>query len=422
MGAVIQRLKECIPPKTRGRLKHKYLCKWYGTEWSYGRRWARFQTVLEKPVIHVVFQVENLGKWKCQSVLDEMMRHPRFRPSVWFVADFEATPEMVGKNRSMVNAFFERQGVKVLQYPNLQSFPEQEKPDLVFVCEPYFHVMKMPHNEGLFDYLICYVSYGIRNMLKPDSFSTIITHAALFNFYENAYIASLGAQFMESGMRNIKVTGHPGGDALLFPSGGQASVWHTRTPGMKKVIWAPHWTINKDCFFGASTFLEHAAEMQALANEYEGRIQFAFKPHPTLRHVLYAHPEWGREKTDAYYQWWQERPNTQLELGEYANLFMQSDAMVHDCGSFMVEYQYADKPCMFLQTGDMESLNQMTRDALACHVKGQTLADIRDFLDREVLEAGDSKRTLRAAFREKYIMPVNGCSAAQNIIKAILGE
>lgn len=419
--SLVQRLKECIPPSTRGRLKHKYLCKWYGTAWNYALRRRKYRMVLRKPVINVVFQVENMGKWKCQSVLDEMRKNPRFKASIWYVADAGVTEEMIIQHERMVDEFFARQGVRVLHYPNLKAFPTQEKPDMIFVCEPYIHVLKMPHNEGLLDYLVLYVPYCFRNTLRTDPLNTIITHAALFNFYENDYIASLGGKCMRSGMRNIRVTGHPIGDAFLYPRDTCQQVWKCPLPTMKKVIWAPHWTIDRDCFFGASTFLQVAEHMLKIAKQYEDKIQFAFKPHPTLYKKLCEHSDWGQERTDAYYQQWQDMPNTQLELGAYTDLFLQSDAMIHDCGSFSVEYLYTDKPCMFLMEKEMRNLNRMTSDALNCHVKGISAEDICRFLNEEVLHGRDTMKRKRAEYRVQYLL-TNGHSAAQNIVETILTD
>lgn len=421
--SLVNNLKECIPPRTRGRLKHKYLCKWYGTAWSYAARYKRYRNVLKKPVIRVVFQVENMGKWKCQSVLEEMRKNPRFHAAIWYVPDCAATEEMVQQNKHAVDTFFSGIGVKVLHYPCLGAFPESEIPDIVFVCEPYIHVLGQPHNKDLFKKsLVLYVPYCFRNTVKADPLSTIITHAALFNFYENDYIASLGGQYMESGMRNIRVTGHPIGDAFLFPREEKEHVWQCPSSTMKKVIWAPHWTIDRDCFFGASTFLLLADDMLKIAKQYEDKIQFAFKPHPSLYKKLCSLPDWGKERTDAYYQQWNDMPNTQLELGAYTDLFLQSDAMVHDCGSFSVEYLYVDKPCMFLMESEQQGLNLMTQDAVACHVKGISPQDICRFLDEDVLGSRDTMKQERSGYRTQYLLAINGKSAAQNIVETILND
>lgn len=89
--------------------------------------------------------------------------------------------------------------------------------------------------------------------------------------------------------------------------------------------------------------------MVTFAQKYKDKVQIVFKPHPMLYRTLCEHSEWGKERTDAYYSMWNNMSNTQLEEGDYTELFMQSDAMIHDCGSFILEYLAVDKPCMFLK-------------------------------------------------------------------------
>ena len=74
----------------------------------------------------------------------------------------------------------------------------------------------------------------------------------------------------------------------------------------------------------------------------------AFKPHPILKPKLYKHALWGKERTDAYYHCWETMENTQLEMSDYIDLFMTSDAMIFDSVSFMTEYLYTKKPALFL--------------------------------------------------------------------------
>lgn len=167
-----------------------------------------------------------------------------------------------------------------------------------------------------------------------------------------------------------------------------------------------------------------ADRMLEFARRSNGRIQFAFKPHPRLKAELYKRPDWGIERTDAYYKAWEDLPNGQLEQGEYAELFAQSDAMVHDSGSFMVEYMATGKPCCFLHGKEADVLpdfNQMTADCHAAHYLADSIDELKHFLQDVVLDGKDPKARERDACRQKYIIPPNGKSAAQNIIDALLG-
>lgn len=421
MGSVIQRLKDCIPLQTRGRLKNKYLSKWYATSYSRRRCLARLEEVRRKPVVNVVFQIEDLAKWKCNSVLKAMCGDARFRACAWFVGRSTMSAEERAEGLQLARDFFSREHLPLVEYGSFADFPPEASPDIVFIVEPYFFILKEPSNEGLLDKLVCYVPYCFRNTGEAASYGGILPHAALFNFYENPHIASIGRKCMEGGGRNIIVTGHPIADAFMEEAAGKQA-W-PRAGARKRVIWAPHWTVGEsDSYFTTSTFLQYADLMLSLARKYESDIQFCFKPHPMLFQRLCSLEGWGEERAAAYYRAWRDMPNAQYESGEYVDLFKQSDALIHDCGSFMVEYLFADKPCMYLlrESGALPALNRMSRDALECHCQGRTPGDIEGFLQEVVLGGSDPMRAKRDAYRREYLVPPNGLSAAQNIINAIL--
>ena len=138
---------------------------------------------------------------------------------------------------------------------------------------------------------------------------------------------------------------------------------------------------------------------------------------------MYSIPEWGKNKTDEYYRKWDSIPNTQLEESSFIDLFMTSDAMIHDCASFTVEYHYSKNPCLFI-TNDVQEirkpLNELGCSALDAHYLGNSEDDIRNFLNQVVIGGKDSKKAEREAFFNKYLLPPNGKTAAQNIYDNIV--
>src|SRR5699024_801734 len=113
-----------------------------------------------------------------------------------------------------------------------------------------------------------------------------------------------------------------------------------------------------------STFLDYAEFILQLANDYKDEIQIAFKPHPNLRGKL--NDVWGVEKTNTYFQKWKCLSNGQVEDGGYIDLFATSDAMIHDSGSFVIEYLYTKKPVQFLISSEKvkEEFNEIGKEAL----------------------------------------------------------
>ena len=160
--------------------------------------------------------------------------------------------------------------------------------------------------------------------------------------------------------------------------------------------------------------------MFSLALKYKDKIQMAFKPHPVLLTKLYN--VWGKEKTDNYYCLWEKGENTQLILGDYVPLFIHSDALIHDCGSFTVEYHYTKNPVMYLLKDEKhsEELNEFGKMAFDLHYKGRNFNDIESFINN-VIAGVDPMKEERDKFYNDYLLAPDGNSASDNIINAILG-
>lgn len=176
--------------------------------------------------------------------------------------------------------------------------------------------------------------------------------------------------------------------------------------GRKRVIWAPHHSIDDHNSFASSHFERLADFMLSLADKYADTVDFAFKPHPILRTRLYE--KWGKARTDEYYARWDARPNTFTAQGSYAELFAFSDAMIHDCASFVAEYLYTAKPAFYVTDSDVPGAaigNEFGQQCFMMHYRGHTPEDIERFLTDTVLGNKDSMAVARRFFRDVQLAP-----------------
>lgn len=388
------------------------------------RKWKRILASGKR--INVLFEVTCVSKWKADFLLTLMLQHPRFNPIVWHVCHY-GSPEADLNNRDDMEfrqcvEYFKKRGAKLVRYVTLGDFPPDEMPDIIFPNEPYNGLVVRPHHTIFFDFLWCFVPYGYISMPSNEGKNQVIPNGALFFFAENDQTVRTCCSLLDNKGVNAVVTGNPMADAFLVSGEKRPPAWKSCSSGLKKVIWAPHWTIEPDTstWLHYGTFLQTGEILLEMAEKYQDRIQVAFKPHPNLYDALCKHPEWGRERAEAFYSKWREMGNTQLEDGAYADLFMQSDAMIHDCGSFIQEYLFADKPCMYLRdAASRQEYSVMATDCLNAYQIGITVEDIEAFLQM-VLREEDPKAEVRREMRERYLLPPNGKSAAQNIIDCLL--
>lgn len=388
-------------------------------------RAQRLQQLRAKETISVIFHIPSLAKWKADSLLKLMAKHPRFAPALRVVGCRHGNPADIERRVHEIQRYAAEAGVPCLDFASYETLPAGCTADIVFVDCAYdsFNLLS-PENRGLGKRNLCYIPYGFFSVGNDTTMNQVTNNAALFNFYENEATRALAASLMLNKGKNVRIVGHTMADAFLGPEARTEQVWKDCGKPMKKVIWAPHWTIIPDGnWLTCGNFLQLADSMVKLAQQHHDDIQFAFKPHPGLYPKLCSLPDWGKERTDAYYKLWAEMPNTQLAEGSYAPLFMQSDAIVHDSSSFIVEYLFADRPGMFLRKGEgWQGYSPMAEEGLKCYHIGLTEDEVETFLQQSVLRGEDPYAEIRAAFRKTYLIPPHGVSAAQNVVNCLLGE
>ena len=117
--------------------------------------------------------------------------------------------------------------------------------------------------------------------------------------------------------------------------------------------------------------------------------------------------------------------NTQVETGEFVDLFMTSDAMIHDSGSFAVEYHYSGNPVMYVAQNFEEQLkekNDFGKLAMNLHYVGRGKQDIVDFIENVVLAGEDPLKPQRQQFLEDYLIPPHGKTVVENTMDVLLRE
>lgn len=385
-------------------------------------------TIRQKGQVNVVFFASVPSMWRYQGVYELMSKDKRFVTTIILTWFRTFSKEQNNENIKKLRDFFDSRNIP---YKDSTLWSEEEfdirkwlKPDILFYLQPYGKTFgNRLDSEFFYDKLLCYVPYGVGSFSTNWMINTSFQNFAWKLFYESEAYKKIAVDNTYNNGENIAVVGDANADEFL--NSNHQDVWKKQASNKKRVIWAPHFTIEPEqkLHRGRGTFIALYDVMLTIAEAYRDKIQFAFKPHPRLRSALYQNAEWGKKKTDEYYEKWDAMPNTQLEESSFVDLFMSSDALIHDCGSFTVEYHYSKKPCMFFTDdlqGIREPLNELGRAALDVHYIGWAEKDIRSFLDRVVLGGEDEKKQAREAFFRKYLLPPNGKSVAQNIYDDIV--
>lgn len=365
--------------------------------------------------------------WKYDSVFKLMLQHPRFDPIILVCPIVNYGKEsMLRQMDEAYNAY------KMKGYPVIKAYNEESnsyvdvrkelKPDLIVYTNPYKGLIDSRYYiTNYFDILSFYVHYGFNSVTEWDLlYKQLLTNVVWRYYVESPLHLGYVKDHSYNKGQNCVITGYPGVEEFMDKNYMiKVNPWKIKARNVKRIIWAPHHTIENKGIIRFSTFLRYADYMLDLAKCFNEQAQFAFKPHPVLKDKLYKY--WGKEKTDSYYKQWESQPNTILAEGEYLDLFLTSDAMIHDSGSFLIEYLYVRKPVMRLMNGDnIEiTLNSFAKKCLDVYYKGFNEEDIEKFINN-VIKGVDPLCEKREKHYNEYLQPYNGKLPSQNIIENIL--
>ncbi len=177
----------------------------------------------------------------------------------------------------------------------------------------------------------------------------------------------------------------------------------------KCIIIAPHHSIDggMNKILSLSNFEKYADFFLELPQKYPN-IDFVFRPHPVLFTVLRKNNKWGEEKVNNYISKMKSYSNiTYSTEGDYLEIFANSDGIIQDSGSFLVEYFYTFKPCCYMLKSHNDINEKFNKLGVKCleHVYiAYNEENIIDFIDNVILNNNDYLIQTRNEFTNKIMV------------------
>lgn len=375
----------------------------------------------------VVFFMTESTSWKYNALYEQMIESDCFEPIVVIIPFFSENEKIMRLRMKEASDFCKKFGLKYID-----AFDENQgkyldikvllDPDIVFFGHPYLGKMKQYTVLHFLDVLTCWVPYSIRQEnLHLKGFFDQLSHNLFWRSYcESEIHLKLAKKYARNKGKNMVATGHPVIDTIRNTPKNNRS-WNIESKDKKRIIWAPHWTIPgyQESFLNWSNFLYYADYMLELARKFQDEIYFSFKPHPLLRRVLNQDILWGLSRTNSYFKKWDEIG--QVNESVYMQLFVDSDALIHDCGSFTIEYLAVNKPVLYcLRDSDIKKqFNEYGQRALESHYIAITKEHIYNFIKNTVLGNEDTLKRSRENFN-KYMLNSEDKSSSEKIISDLL--
>lgn len=378
--------------------------------------------------INVVFFAIFDSVWKYDVLYQLMEKDPRFHPSILVCPVVNYGKDNMLSNMEKCYNLFKQRGYNVIRSynNNTDAYVDVRKelhPDIIFYTNPYEGLIDDRYYIRQYsDILTAYTPYSIPENRNFSCFDILLVNLLWKDYMGYPELTENIMNYSRNKAGNLVNTGYPGIDIFIKENQNVLDVWKIKDKKIKRIIWAPHHTIeNQEGWVYYSTFLKYCNYLLRIASTYKNFIQICFKPHPLLKNKLYKF--WGVEKTNKYYQKWADLQNGMLNDGAYEDLFITSDAIIHDCGSFIGEYLYTKKPAMFLSNGIPfnEQYNNLAQKCLQNYYIGYNENDI-DLFIQNLIKGDDSLKIIREEFVKNELMPPYNNLASQNIIDNIISE
>ena len=378
--------------------------------------------------IRVTFIASNFASWKVDQVIDAMKISDRFEAIVLLARMTNGFgDELVDHEHNKLSSHFKKKAFDVVDTFDMDDAEIRETirridPHVVFITNPHSLISKTLHQEILSQRLTCYVPYHHEvvaygnnkeqyDQLSHNAFwKVFVPHQTSKEYYRKTRMKK---------DKGVIVTGLPACEPLFHRSRRFSYHWKSEVGEKLRIVWAPHWLVRSD--LKLATIYDLGDAIKDLAWRYRDRVEWVMRPHPFLKPTLNTHPDWGKAKADEFFNFWAGSDFSQIEEGDYIDLFQTSDAMIHDSGSFLAEYLCVNKPVMYLKTGaTIENyLNEFGQLALnACEV-GRSIFDIQCFIDR-LLSGEDPNNNKRNAFIDSSLAPLYSIPPSEKISQALL--
>jgi hypothetical protein len=331
------------------------------------------------------------------SIYEEMLKSDFFEPFIVVVPD-------VARKEISISCMKNSYDLLKSKYENVYMGMDEktrkyidfsDKLDIVFFGNPYssmahpYHFIWEILKKNI---LTCYQNYGYNTVLWGRN------HICSLPFYNSCWKVFADSQeslddllaYQPRKGQNAWLSGYCKMDKLAEVTAEP----HTR----KQILLCPHHTINFK-HLQLSNFLKYADFFLELPQKYP-QVDFIFRPHQLLRYNLAKY--WSEEQAQNYYDKMLSFPNVKYDTGQdYFQTFVNSDAMIHDCGSFTAEYLFTGKPCCYMLRDENEIKQTFLPIGQKCldnYYKAFNQEQICSFIENVVLKEDDPMKKDREDF------------------------
>lgn len=372
-----------------------------------------------KETLNVAFFCMSTSLWKYETLFQSMLDDNRFNP-IFFISPKLDIYKAMKKEVRMMKTYCKERNYPCVCLKSCFFYIGQDIEkydiDIAFYSQPYSRISCPEYYyDKMKNVLLCYTPYGYLISKMKHNYVSLLNMIAWKNYLPTSESKKIALEFSPA-LKNLYDFGFLGYDMY-----NRSDEYNWGIEGTKRVIWAPHYSIG-DGWIHLSSFLEIYDFMVEMANKYKKRVSFAFKPHPYLYPTLCK--VWGRKKTNSYYKLWNSMSNCVLINGSGYSLMRSSDAMIHDCASYLIDYIYTQKPCLYVSFSGHLNVESGAdgMDAYEAHYHAKAKDEIEHFINDVVLRGEDDLKEARRNVLQKHVVKADSQTTTNRIINDIINS
>lgn len=274
------------------------------------------------------------------------------------------------------------------------------KPDIIFLNSPWENIPQRYKISELSKYALCvYLPYGFFLADIPRLQFDLPFHKYLWKFFLQTKLHLKIAEKYHSDDPDRCVTlGYPKFDQYQRK---ETDPWKLpRNNNIKRIIWAPHWTLSGEYTHANSMFMELKDFIYDLVKSNQN-IELMIKPHPGLWDNLVHLKLMKQSEIEQTKKKFSKLNNCHIYEGSnYIPYFKSSDGLILDSLSFIVEYLPTGKPIVFTGSDETHQFNSIGKEIFSSLYQTTDISYLKTLISKVIINEQDTKKKLRdEAFR-----------------------
>ena len=363
------------------------------------------QELIGKKEINIVFLVNMASMFAAESLMNEMKQNKKYNVSLYIIPDVRFTREenyriYEGTYKELKEKYDFAEKAVIIDYEKdeIKEYKNIVKQaDIVCYPSPYdvSYSLYNPYYAVQENILSIHINYGFFRSIYDRFIYALDNYNSFWKvFLETEYNMEEYKKYGRCNGINAVLTGYAKMDRL-------SEYMATKKENKRKrIIIAPHHSVDggMNKMLALSNFEKYADLFLELPLKYP-EIDFIFRPHPVLFPTLKNSSKWGEAKVENYINKLKSYKNVIYSTeGDYLAIFANSDGIIQDSGSFLVEYFYTGKPCCYMLKTKKDIKNKFNTLGIKCleHVYiAFEKQNILDFIDNVIINKNDKLKEKR---------------------------